>query len=87
MHQVEEAKRKRDGQTWSSKEQAEFKENISTRYVSDDKSTVWLCNLQAFFAVCCGLHIHCCEEPWVPVVGMIKRGNQLLQVQGCGMMV
>ncbi len=29
--QVEEAKRKRDGQAWSSEEQADFKKKISSR--------------------------------------------------------
>ena len=89
MYQVEEAKRKRDSQTWSSEEQTEFKEKISSRYVSDEKISCLpvTYNLQAFFAVCRDLHICCCEEPWVPVVGTTKRGNQPLQVQGYGMMV
>lgn len=53
MHQVEGAKRKRDGQTWSSKEQAEFKEKISSRYVSEEISGLAVtCNLHIFFASC-----------------------------------
>ena len=32
--QVEEAKRKRDGQSWSAEEQAEFKKKISSRFAA-----------------------------------------------------